>query len=153
MILQRYQDLRAAFALAGAPIALDGFETWPMAKLRAGAFTGLVTPTIAAYPIAITCNAGGADATPGVHEYDWYLSQRSDLVGGQYLSIVHPDPLKSGSVSLALELGNVARLLPGLTGPDLLADAALALIFKSVALYVSRRSDRAYQWIPLVAPL
>lgn len=152
MIVQRYQDFRAAFALAGAAISLDGFETWPTAKLRAAGFSSLATPTITAYPIALTCNAGAADTVPNTHEYDWYLSQRSDVVGGQYFAISMPDPSKSGSVSIALQAGNVAKLLPGLSGADLLTTSSLALLFKSVALYVSRRSDKAYQWIPFVAP-
>ena len=51
-----------------------------------------------------------------------------------------------------INAGPIGVLLPGLSGAGLLTDAALAVIFRNVHLYVSRRSDRAYQWIRMVAP-
>jgi hypothetical protein len=38
------------------------------------------------------------------------------------------------------------------TGAGLITADALATIFRDCAIYVSRRSDRAYQWIRMVAP-
>jgi hypothetical protein len=44
---------------------------------------------------------------------------------------------------------NIAALLPGVSGAGLVSAASLAIIFRNVALYVQRRSDKAYQWIAL----
>lgn len=152
MICPNYATMRAAFAVGGASVAADGHLEFPgTAKLRTGGFTGLATPTIAAYPFTITCNAGAADAVAGTHEYDWFLSQRTDVAASQYLEIIHSDPLKSGTVRIDIVDANVALLLPGLTGADLLTDASQAIIFANCHLYVSRRSDKAYQWIRLVS--
>lgn len=153
MIVPSYGAFRGIFAAAGAVVAADGHLTFPgTAKLRTGGFTGLVTPTITAYPISITCNAGAADAVAGVHEYDWWLSQRTSTAAVQPLLITHADPTKSGTVSININAGPIGVLLPGLSGAGLLTDAALATIFRNVHLYVSRRSDRAYQWIRMVDP-
>ena len=153
MIVPSYGAFRVAFAAAGAVAAADGHLTFPgTAKLRTGGFTGLATPTITAYPLAITCNAEASDAVLGVHEYDWYLSQRTGTAASQCLTIEHDVPAKSGRVRINIVAGNVALILPGLSGAGLLTDAALATIFRNCALYVSRRSDRAYQWSRMVAP-
>lgn len=151
MICPTYSVFRAVFALGGAATAADGMPEWPVASLRAGGFTGLVTPTIAAYPFTITCNADAADAVLGVHEYDWYLSQRTDVAASQYLTIEHDVPAKSGRVRINTVGANVARLLPGLSGAQLLTTDAQSAIFRNVHLYVHRRSDDAIQWIRLVA--
>ena len=152
MIVPNYATMRAAFAAGGAAIAADGHLEFPgTAKLRTGGFTGLATPTIAAYPFTVTCNAGAADSVPGTHEYDWWLSHRTDDVASQYLQIIHNDPLKSGTVRIDIVDANVALLLPGLSGADLLTAESQAIIFANCHLYVSRRSDKAYQWIRLVS--
>lgn len=152
MILPNYPTFRDTFG-EGQEVGPDGFLIFPgVGSLRTGGFTGLVTPTIAAYPITITCNGGAADSVLGVHEYDWYLSQRTDIAANQYLTMIHADPTKSGTVRIALVDVNVAKLLPGLSGAALLTAASLSTIFRNVHLYVSRRSDRAYQWIRMVAP-
>ena len=153
MIVPTYGAFRGIFAAAGAVVAADGHLTFPgTAKLRTGGFTGLATPTITAYPISITCNAGAADAVAGVHEYDWWLSMRTSTAAVQPLLITHADPTKSGTVSININTVPIGVLLPGLSGAGLLTDAALAVIFRNCALYVSRRSDRAYQWIRMVDP-
>ena len=153
MIVPSYAAMRGTFAAAGAVVAADGYLTFPgTAKLRAAGFTGLVTPTITSYPITLTCNAGADDATPGVHEYDWWLSAKVEALASQPVVMTHANPAKSGTVSIALNSGNVALLLPGVSGAGLLTASALGLIFRNVHLYVSRRSDRAYQWIRMVAP-
>ena len=153
MIVPSYGAFRGIFAAAGAVVAADGHLTFPgTAKLRTGGFTGLATPTITAYPISITCNAGSADAVAGVHEYDWWLSMRTATAAVQPLLITHADPTKSGTVSININAGPIGVLLPGLSGAGLLTDAALAALLRNVHLYVSRRSDRAYQWIRMVDP-
>lgn len=152
MIVPTYSAFRATFGVAGDPLGADGHKVWRSNLLRAGGFTGFATPTISAYPFALTCNAEAADAVLGVHEYSWYLSQRTDTVASQCLTIEHDVPAKSGRVRINIVGANVARILPGLSGADLLTASSLALIFKHVHLYVHRRSDNAYQWIRLVTP-
>jgi hypothetical protein len=153
MIIPNYPTFRTVFAPAPGEVGADGYLIFPgTSKLRTGGFTGMVTPTISAYPFAITCNAEASDAVLGVHEFDWYLSQRTDVVANQYLTIEHDVPAKSGRVRLNIVNANVAKLLPGLSGAGLLTASSLSTIFRDVHLYVSRRSDRAYQWIRMVAP-
>lgn len=152
MIVHTYSAFRATFGFAGDPLAADGHKVWRPGLLRDAGFTGFVTPTIVAYPFALTCNAEAADAVLGVHEYDWYLSQRTDVAADQCLTIEHDVPAKSGRVRLNIVGPQVARILPGLSGADLLTASSQRLIFKHVHLYVHRRSDDAYQWIRLVTP-
>jgi len=153
MIVPSFAAMRGTFAAPGAVVAADGYLTFPgVAYLRAAGFSSLVTPTITSYPITLTCNAGAPDAVPGVHEYDWWASARTSTLAAQPFAMTHQDPTKSGTVSIALNAGNIAALLPGVTGAGLLTADALATIFRDCAIYVSRRSDRAYQWIRMVAP-
>lgn len=148
MIVQRYSDFRGLFALDGASAAADGLEEWPVANLRSGGFTGLVTPTITSFPLTITCNGGAID---GGAAFDWYLSQRTDDPARQYLTITHTRPTKSGTVTIDINEDRVAALLPDVSGPALFEAGNLGLLMKNVALYVQRRSDKAYQWIKLYA--
>lgn len=146
MIIQRYTDFRAVVALPGAPLASDGFEQMPLANLRSAGFSTLSAPTITVFPFTLTVNASAVD---GGFAYDWYLSQRTDDHDVQALTITQVASDKSGSVAIGLDLINVAELLPGVTGAGLVTAASLALICKHTALYVQRRSDKAYQWVAL----
>ncbi len=148
MILHTYAAFRAQFALPGAAIANDGMEEWPVAKLRSGGFTGLVTPTITAFPILMTCNSGAVD---GGAAFDWYLSQRTDVAADQYLTITQFDPTKSGSILVGITEVNVLKLLPDVDGITIAYPASLTALLKNVHLYVQRRSDQAIQWIKLYA--
>jgi hypothetical protein len=155
VIIPFYAAFRPTFALAGAATAVDGFAEFPgTAKLRASGFTGLATPTIDSWPVRLTVNALAQDTVPGTHEFDWFLSQRSDLAASQYLVTSLYDPIGagftfSGTIEIDLVDANVARLLPGLSGDDLVTATSLALICRDVSVYVRRRSDGAYQWCRL----
>jgi hypothetical protein len=100
----------------------------------------------------------------GYHLFDWYLSRRQDP--GVYpvfgfddlqeitetdlaISAFYQEANRSGTISLTFNVAAVARLLPGVSGADLLTDAALRVIFRNVHLYVRRRSDGAIQWVKL----
>jgi hypothetical protein len=146
VILQRYTDFRAAFALPGAALDADGFEAMPLAELRSGGFSGFVAPTITAWPLTLTCNAS---ATDGGFAYDWYVSQRTDDQDVQALTVAQSSGTTSGTIVISLATTNVAKLLPGVSGAGLVTSASLALLLKHVAVYVQRRSDKAYQWIYL----
>jgi hypothetical protein len=146
VIIQRYTDFRAVFALFGAALDSDGFEAMPIAKLRSASFSTLVAPVITAFPFTLTVNGSTVDGGFG---FDWYLSQRTDDHDVQALTLTPFAANKSGSVVVGLNAINVAKLLPGVTGAGLVTPASLALLFKHVALYVQRRSDKAYQWVAL----
>lgn len=131
------------------PLANDGFPVWPVSQLRAGGIPAISgdNPPLA-WPTSYTVDAS-VDPTPHLHRYRWYLSQRTDDPALQYLTLSQPDPLKSGIVAVGLNLTNVAKLLPGRSGADLLTPDALTLILANVALYVQRISDGAYTWCQL----
>jgi len=147
VIFTRYQDFRAGFALVGAPLVADGFPEWPYSELRAGGFANSVSfndVDLYTTPLTVTCNAGASDAVPGVDEFDWFVSMRTDVIANQYFA-VGAVANKSGSITLTAVLANTETLLPGVT--DYRGDDALRLLFRDVAIYVQRRSDKSYQWI------
>lgn len=175
MIVSSYAAFRSTFADVGAITAFDGFLEWPgAALLRASGFTGTLQvqpyvggpwisfdgvafPTAQAFPdfpIVVTCNAGASDATYGVDEYDWYVSQRTDVEASQYLTVGRNDlpgsTSRSGSIVIGVDATNRARLLPDHVGASY-TDAELTLLLKHVHVYVRRRSDGAYQWTKLYA--
>lgn len=154
MIIQRYADFRGIFALPGADIDIDGFEVFPVAKLRSGGFTGLTLVSSPAneVPFIVTCNAQAVD---GGAAFDWWLSQRTDDPTKQYLLITQAAANKSGTVSITFApTGSppfrVSQLLPEVTDPiEFLEAGNRKLIYKNCHLYVQRRSDKAYQWMTL----
>jgi hypothetical protein len=154
MIFTRYQDFRAGFALVGAPIVADGFPEWPYTEIRAGGFDDGLTiddPTdvnLFTTELNITCNAFASDAVAGVDDFDWFVSQRTDVVASQYFTVSAYAANKSGSITLTAVIANTATLLPAATElEDYTGDDSLKLLFRDVAVYVQRRSDKAYQWI------
>lgn len=146
MIVTNYASFRGTFALVGALIDFDGFEAWPLAKLRSGGFTGLATPTISVFPFTMTVNGGAMD---GGAAYDWWLSQRTDAPAAQPLTIAQAALNKSGTVSIDVVSANVQALLPGVSSGDYAQGDNLALILKNCHIYVQRRSDKAIQWVTL----
>jgi len=145
MILHTYSEFRAAFALVGAPIVNDGFEEFPVGYLRLTGFNTLVTPPAPdEIPFDITINGGAVDLGAG---YAWYLSQRDP--SNPYLTIVHEDMTKTGTVTIGLNETNVSKLLGGEPSEDWLDPEPLALLFKNCHLYVQRLSDKSYQWCRL----
>lgn len=129
---------------------VDGFETWPVAQLRAGGFddgiTGLpAVPNLSA-TIMLTCNAQGYDAVNGVDEYDWYVSQRSDETSGQFWA-VSAAPGDAGSRSGTIKLDATAVATTEYPAMTLVTPAALSSCFRNVHVYCRRRSDGAIQWL------
>lgn len=133
---------------------VDGLETWPYALMRAGGIgniTGVPTPYALGAFIA-TINAEAADAAPGVDEYDWYLSRRTDDPAKQLLSMAQKPPsggnTYSGSVVIAHSALSITELdlwlLPTFT-PEKVPE-----LFKYCHLYVQRKADKAMQWIDLL---
>lgn len=141
----------------------DGYATWPVANVRkvgsgfgdsGSTITGIPKPyagTIGGF--TVTCNAGAADAVPGTDEYDWYLSQRSDVPANQLLStyaVTAGANTYSGSVRFWYD----AIALRDAIGADVMGTSgvtptAIAHLFARTYLYVKRRSDGAIQWVDL----
>lgn len=152
MILQKYVDFRAAFALVGAPIVADGLPEWPAGKLHtltpnfdSYEITAILEAPSPGFPIILSVNMFAADAVPGVDEYDFYLSQRTDNVAKQYLSVApYLGSGHSGSVVIDVVSANVAKLLPGVT--DYRDDATLKILLKNCHFYWQRRNDKAILW-------
>lgn len=154
MIYTRYQDFRAGFG-AGSPVAADGFPTWPYSSLRASGFSGMAFSSImsSGFPFSASCNVYAADAVAGVDDYDWYVSQRTDVIASHYFTVSAYSANHSGSISVDVVDANVKLLIPALASLNSSAlraalkdDAYLKLLFKDVAFYAQRRSDGAYQW-------
>ena len=137
----------------------DGLEEFPgpfghTNKVRSGGFDGgidnIPTPWIGT-AFSVSVNAFAADAVKDVHEYHWYLSQRTDDPAKQYVSIdVFPlfllTKTYSGSVLLnasalaATELGSLSNPTP----------TQVAEVFKHCDLYCLRVADGAIQWTNLL---
>ena len=177
MILHSYQAFRPIFAVGGAPTDVDAFPVFPgTAKLRTGGFSGSLSILVSgspvaftvgggfptnsglvfpSFPITLTVNALAADASPGVHAYDWWISQRTPLAAQQYLTVTDYFPGSpsasasySGSVVIEQASANVAQLLPGHSGGTF-TTAELTLLLRHVHVYVRRRSDGAFQFAKL----
>lgn len=152
MIYNRYTDFRAVFATSSTPRANDGLEVYPAANVRAGGFTGgfsgLTRPLT--FPLTVSCNGLGVDTLVAgppavyIHEYDWYLSQRTEVDADKYLYLESFSDSQSGTVILGL------TSLASTRYPTLDEDALNAL-FRHCALYVQRRGDKAIQWIDLLS--
>lgn len=129
-----------AATMVGVFVDIDGYEVWPLNLVRVIGFNAGFTTTA----IGISCNGGAPDAVPGVDEYNWYLSQRTD------------DPAKQGFiVSSAFGLSgtvlfNFNLALLGLTLGQKLTPEQRAQFYRYCHLYVQRISDGAIQWVDLL---
>lgn len=159
MIIPNYTTFRAAFALGGASIDPDGLEEWPVAKVRSGGFTGGISgiaKPITAFPITLSVNAQANDAVAGVHEYDWYVSQRTDDPDRQFFTVTNADVApntKSGTIVLSLTgtaADTIGIITPGFDVTDNVNEEHLIILCKYVTIYVQRRSDDAIQLVNLL---
>jgi hypothetical protein len=149
-IVNNYTSFRSVFTAALAPVSPDGFKYWYTEYLRLNGFDGGITgmPRPAtAFPVALTCNGGIDD---GGTLYRWYLSQRTDVLARQYLSIAQTAPLKSGSVTISLTALAVSEL--GLDSPtSQLSEENLISLLTHTWLYVCRyETDQAHQMLDLL---
>jgi len=200
MIFPTYRAFRHGFALPGALTdPTDGMPVFPVEKLRTGGFSGTlkihtglpntsnpadlrtlsvangfasVSPFPQSEPLQITCNDYAADAVAGVHDFDWFLSQRVDVsvhdpdavIGSsiltepalrrdavRYFTFFPLSLTQSGTVRISFDPTNVKKLAPNFIGLQDLTDADLRTVLKNVHIYVQRRSDKAYQWVRLYA--
>jgi hypothetical protein len=143
-LLPDFTTFRLYFGAVTATVDDDGYETWPVALVRAngfdGGFTGIPRP-ITSFPLTISINGGAVD---GGNAFDWYLSQRTDDPTSQYLSIAHPSAMQSGTVVLSITAHGAVEL--GLTLiTDPVNEDQVREALKHCTLYVRRKSDSAIQ--------
>jgi len=140
----------------GEAFDVDGLETWPTQSLRINGFNntlaGVRKPGVAGIPMVVTANNYQADAVFNADEYDWYLSQRSDLAANQAFTIVQRPNVGfvsfSGTVHIALLFAKFGKL-----GNERFSPSDIIRFFKHTHLYVQRRSDKAIQWVDLLRKL
>lgn len=146
-IINTYADFRAIFANGGvdeaATMALDGFQPWPVANLRANSIPEIVLSSgpFTALSFRVSINAEAAD---GGSSFDWYLSQRTDDPARQWFLAYQYSALRSGTLSIELSAIGIAELGLDSSGDTVTADQA-ALALKYCDAYCLRRSDGAIQ--------
>jgi hypothetical protein len=145
-IVTSYSVFRHLFAAPGAPLALDGLPEWPYAThVRANSIPEIECVQIFSPPqiLGLTINDGALDSVPGVHEFDWYVTQRTtdstwfsfalgmyDLVG---------DDTASGSIHFTIT-GWADKIYPEPFDADI-----VPLLWRDIWAYCRRRSDGAIQ--------
>lgn len=140
-----------AVSLDAISVDNDGYPSWPIANMRAGGFSAGFTGLGNNYTgetLSITANSGAADSVKGTDEYDWYLSQRTEVASKQVLSISPVPHTATQSFSGTVRVLNTA-LAQTLYGSTLGDPESVAKLFKACHLYCQRRSDNAIQWIDL----
>ncbi len=140
MICHTYSEFRSVFAPGVVTVDAAGYETWPLARLRAGGFAKPVLPeALIAFPLDFTINDSALDGDDPDAPYSWYLSQRTDDPAKQMLSIIDY-PGQSGTITI----DGTALLNDTYTGGGLGPEAILQ-VFANVWIYVVRAGDNAIQ--------
>lgn len=146
MIIENYSTFRS-LANPGGSIGVDGLVEFDASKMRSGGFDGGITANpIDAFPIEATCNAYANDASPGVDEYDWYVSQRTSVAANKPFVLTRLDSLgqtRSGSIAIDISAWADAE------NSDPFDISTVRVLFFAVDLYVIRRSDGAIQRLDL----
>lgn len=134
----------------------DGQPQWPVDLLDSGGFTGGLSGIPVPYgavAFEVTVNATAADVIKNADEYHWYLSQRSDVVAEQYLSISQKasTALNSYSGTVSIVHSSLAASVYNIT--SIIDPSVQRKLFKYMHLYVKRVSDGAIQWVDLLAAM
>lgn len=105
--------------------------------------------------IVCTVNGEAADASPGVDEYDWYLSQRTDDADKQFLTIINKPMVGMSTYSGTVQLTHTVAA-ENSVGADFGASTGMVTsdhrkrLLNFCHLYCRRRSDGAIQWLDLL---
>jgi hypothetical protein len=142
----------------GVTFEKSGWEQWPVEYMRVGDTAATFDGGITGYgatpydggAIALSANATAADAAYGVDEYDWYLSQRTDVPASQYLSIVQGadgvGPVShSGSCVITPTALAEAKFGFSVSGGVPIDPDITRMLFRGCDIYVRRISDQAIQ--------
>lgn len=132
------------------PIDADGLETWPVQNvLHAPPMRGIPRYHNLGATMFVTVNNYAADVVAGVNEYDWHVSQRTDMASDQHLLVSQKPDLGGNSFSGAIFISlNSTTDFPTGTLDEMTPDA-LKRIAKHVVIYAQRRSDKAIFWADL----
>lgn len=159
-IWPNYTTFRHHFSVSGTPDPITGYEEWPLNKVRTGGFTTLNVPRpITQANFTVTCNGVGSaligadDAVLGVHEYNWYVSLRTDDPASQIITATQYSAAKSGTLQFGVNTTLAAKLLnvTSFTGTTkITSDLTLQLLYRNVWIYVQRVSDDAVQLVDLL---
>lgn len=144
MIITKYRTFRRVFAEPGAQLARDGFPEFPVALVRANGFENTITVSaLTSFPLDITCNAEAADAVKNVDEYDWFVSQRTDVQANWPFTVtrIPAGTVESYSGSIRLEPSAATEA----EFPEPFTLAVVEQLWFQVDVYVKRRSDGAIQ--------
>jgi hypothetical protein len=146
MILYTYTTFRAVFAPAAAR-DMAGWETWPVTSVLGPAgepgMTLLLPTDLSPVQLTLTVNDSADDYVPGVDQFDWYVSQRTDDTTRQPFQVLswnqaypgNPNT-KSGTIVLHLQ----ATEYIDTSGP-VIDEENFAAVYRDVTAYVRNRSD------------
>lgn len=150
----------AGVTVDGVFIDPGGCERWPVANVRQATFSGGVSgmtvpfvPTVKTVGLALTVNATTADTTPGVDDYDWFLSQRTEDTTKQYISIFEEPAAGGNTFSGTIRFAHttLAETEFGIAVGSSLTPIQTVRFFNKMDLYVQRKSDKLIQWVRLLA--
>jgi hypothetical protein len=139
--------------LKSAFIDVGGFERWPVDLVDHPPLPQIEGADLPYDGTPMTIHVGaGVDATPGVDEADWYVSQRSDDPAKQYLAVTQtaasPGQTRSKAIDLIhtplaeSEFGVALGVRPT---PDQLIN-----LFRYVHIYFRFRSSSRIKWVDLL---
>lgn len=156
MICPNYSVFRSQFATTTTRAA-DGYEVWNAGLIRTHSFDDGIAGIYSSeanqqFPISLTVNGYAADAVASTDEYDWYVSQRTDVAASQYLAVTAYPNLAgstySGSIRLSLTAFAIAELDLD-DGTELDGADLVKRVLSRVYVYVQRRSDDSIQYVEL----
>lgn len=148
MIIENYSTFRYLANPAGA-IVIDGLPEFDSTKMRDGGFNGgFVLSSTSVFPLTITCNVGFADLTPGVDEYDWYVSQQTSVVANKPLTIARSDRLPTNSYSGTIEVDLAAWA--DAENPDPFDLSTIRVLFFGIDIYAIERAGGGLQRLNLM---
>jgi hypothetical protein len=147
MIVETYSLFRSV-ANPGGALAADGLTEFDPTNMRANGFDdGITVSSSSSFPIVLSCNAGAADASVGIDEYDWYVSQRTSTVADKPFTVSRKDSspnTHSGRIELDIAAWADAEY------PDPFDLSTVRVLFFAVDIYAIRRSDGAIQRLDLM---
>lgn len=148
MIIENYSAFRSA-ANPGGALGIDGLTVFDPASMRAGGFDGGIEVASASetFPIKLTCNGGTFDASVGIDEYDWFVSQRTSTIANKPFTVSRFDDVgTSYSGTILLQLRTWAQL----EYDDPFDLSTIRVLFFAVDIYAIRRSDASIQRFDLM---
>lgn len=151
MIIADYSTFRS-IANPGGSLAPDGLTEFDPSMMRANGFDGGIERISSiSFPLKLTCNGGDFDASPGVDEYDWYVSQGTSIAANKPLNVSRFDSLPSTSYSGTILLQLESWAIPEY--PDPFDLSTVRVLFFGIDIYAIRRSDASIQRFDLMGHL